>query len=309
MSNNEYPRYKPEEVETILSLYRSLFDEKIFPKEYYFAQERKYNLLQTNFFDRNVNAKNIEEASKRAFHILSNYSEDTMSKIKDFCRKNNNETEIEFEENLCVELKVAYKSFHKIGSSIGLNPYLDHSLLFCNQKKIRGPKSIIVFLFNDFYPIFYKSRKYRRTSLKDPFEQFSLFEGYIKFTKDFKEKIKSLAGNNIIMFLNIYPDFRSPSSPTSGYDPFRELTYRDCRDGFVKLICSINPDFRVRKVLCFGDVVRETMMLRTTKFYQDWKKPYEIDDLEAKFYFFYHPSYKGFKVQKQEKDILEILGL
>jgi hypothetical protein len=284
--------YNEDETKKIIDAYRVIFGTEGNFLDFYFPKiNRSYNLIQTDY--RKVSFPELEKAREH------------------FEKKGEDLSLVDRKERNEILRSIAYlnsiESFRtknpSVGMSVGLNPYCDDLLL---RSYAKNKKNIVVLLFHNFYPILnrYKSNIWHQ--LKPPLYKYSIVNTELenKYFDDTKTiisqnvwhspfnnrveipmAIKKLFEKNIVVFLNLYPDFlplfagsigKISKHGTGFDDPYGEST-----DALISWLEEAKKSFKIG-ILSFGRPVADAISKE-----MDEKFPIRTD---LSIDYFYHPS-------------------
>ncbi|MES2403084.1 MAG: hypothetical protein V4567_01960 [Pseudomonadota bacterium] len=142
-----------------------------------------------------------------------------------------------------------------VGLSLGVCPWTDHGLLQTyEQNKHKGRLTII--LGHDWYPIVPQPKK-KPHPVDVPLCcdqglhtcQKYIHRGAVPAAIESKQEL--------LLFLNLNPDFRPPNTPVSGR--FEPSTYQRCAKGFDALVEAVSRNFKEVQVISWGAPVWEAL--------------------------------------------------
>lgn len=133
-----------------------------------------------------------------------------------------------------------------VGLSIGVSPWTDHGLHQTYEQN-KHKKELTIILGHDWYPIVPK-RATKPHPVDIPLWRYDGLHGLPKYIDVGAVPRPIIDKSEMLLFLNLKPDFRPPDSPSTGpFDP-----YNRCAEGFATLVESVSMKFKV-KVISWGN--------------------------------------------------------
>lgn len=133
-----------------------------------------------------------------------------------------------------------------VGLSLGVCPWTDHGLFQTyEQNKNKGRLTII--LGHDWYPIVPR-RAATPHPVDVPLWRYAGLHGLTKYINVGAVPASIMEKSELLLFLNLKPDFRPPDTPSTG--PFEP--YSRCAEGFRALVEAVSRQFKVQ-IISWGD--------------------------------------------------------
>lgn len=130
-----------------------------------------------------------------------------------------------------------------VGFSLGICPWTDNLL---HETYASGKDKLIILLGHDWYPIVPINRSYSDLPLG--------IEG-LHHVPQYKTAAPELVFTNespVVLFLNLYPDYRPPGARTTGPLPKGAYSYKDCLLGLDAVIASVSSRFKSINIISWG---------------------------------------------------------
>lgn len=229
--------YTDEEATKIFDAYKALF-----PKldnmllEYWDLKdnkERDWSCLTTDFHK--VGLDKIKEFHKVVQDILNGAGE----KID--------------RERLGIRLRDVSREYG-VGYSLGISPWTDYIL---SETIERSNERVVIILGHDWYPIVPEKGKLE-DAIRPPLSKFPIWG---KYMNAIPQSITN--GNYILLFLNLYPDFRPPFGRKTGR--IQGADYHKFTDGF-EAVCSMitkKSKYEISGIISWGAHTWEALKSRT----------------------------------------------
>ena len=138
-----------------------------------------------------------------------------------------------------------------VGFSLGICPWTDNLLY---ETYAPEKDRLIILLGHDWYPIVSLNRPNSDSDLDLPLG----VEGLHHLPKD-QEKYKTAAPqliftkqSPVVLFLNLYPDYRLPGARTTGRLPKGSYSYKDCLLGLDAVIAAVNSRYQSIDLISWG---------------------------------------------------------
>lgn len=139
-------------------------------------------------------------------------------------------------------LRIASKEFG-VGFSLGICPWTDNLL---NETYTPEKNRLIILLGHDWYPIV----PIDRPSSDKPLEVQGLHH-----VPNYKPGAPQLVFTNkspVVLFLNLYPDYRPPGARTTGPLPKGSYSYNECLRGLDAVIASVSSRYQSIDLISWG---------------------------------------------------------
>jgi hypothetical protein len=224
--------YSRDEVERVLAAYKDLFPQTGGELSRYwdFDRQRPWSCLTTNF----------HSATYEQFAALHSQWTALLHVDQDVLQKGN-------------ALRAASRECG-VGYSLGICPWTDDLLLRTYNK---DAQAITIIIGHDWYPIV----KQDGLLSDSPLVRASLFDvsRYVKAMP-----AGTLNGSNVVLFLNLYPDYRPP-----GMDILGKLDrYDEWLTGLDEVVLAARARYRQVSIMSWGKHVWETLRTRVDTSYK-----------------------------------------
>lgn len=219
------PTYNRNQVEEILRAYRTLFPDTGGELARYWdtGRQREWSYVTTDFHSATYDK--FKELAARTDTI---YEDMTLGKLE----------KGEALRNASIEVGV--------GFSLGICPWTDNLL---HETYAPEKDRLIILLGHDWYPIVPIVRK-DETRYDTPLG----VEGLHHVPK-YKTAAPQLVFTNespVVLFLNLYPDYRPPGAKTTGSLPKGSYSYKDCLRGLDAVIASVSSRYPSIDLISWG---------------------------------------------------------
>lgn len=230
--------YTDQEIKNILFAYRSLFPEIDSQLAAYWdlgsPPVREWSCLTTNFLT-------VTPDQVQNFAAKIRESNDRMSAFR---------PPYSYGAKAFLYREIARK--HKVGYSLGICPWTD-SLLHETFKQER--RSVIIVLGHDWYPIVSDDKS--NQLLYPPTKVSQIIDGASPQTRSkYTQAIAPIKNLHcIVLFMNLYPDFREPGPIKVGKIKKPQPSYQSCLDGVAAACRQIRKNYRIECLLSWGSAV------------------------------------------------------
>lgn len=133
-----------------------------------------------------------------------------------------------------------------VGLSIGVSPWTDHGL-YQTYEQNKHKKELTIILAHDWYPIVPK-RATKPHPVDIPLWRYGGLHEVPKYINIGAVPRTIIDKSEMLLFLNLQPDFRPPNSASTG--PFKP--YNRCAEGFAALVKSVSRRYKV-KIISWGN--------------------------------------------------------
>jgi hypothetical protein len=216
------PPYDRSQVETILEAYRTLFPNTGGELARYWdtGRKREWSYVTTDFHSATYDK--FEDLQARTIKIDETKSLGTAEK-GDALRKASREV--------------------GVGFSLGVCPWTDNLL---HETYASGKDRLIILLGHDWYPI---------VPINRPNSDRPLAVEGLHHVPKYMPAVPDLVFTKespVVLFLNLYPDYRPPGTTTTGSLPKGAYCYEDCLLGLDAVIASVKPRYRSIDLISWG---------------------------------------------------------
>jgi hypothetical protein len=233
--------YDRDQVEKILGAYRTLFPDTGGELARYWdtGRRRDWSYVTTDFH--NATYDNFKELTVRTDAIDKNMKLGKAEK-GEALRKTSTEV--------------------GVGFSLGICPWTDN-LLF--ETYAPEKDRMIILLGHDWYPIVPRAR----ATSDVPLELVGLHH-LPKKNYTYKTGVPDVVITNtnespVVLFLNLYPDYRPPGTPSTGLLPKGSYSYEDCLLGLDAVIASVSRRYQSINLISWGVKPWETLGTRVKR--------------------------------------------